>query len=175
MQFIKKHYRVVAAAVLVLLVWLTFFAVRETEFALITQFGQPVRTITTAGLHAKWPFQNITYFDRRLRVYDPRPSEFLTRDKKNLVIEKLCRVARPRPEAFRRDGRRSGLCRNAFARCSVVRFIRRFGYSRSGFHRGRRCGRHAIGRISRSVDCIDRQLRLGANTGLRSWMCGSSG
>jgi membrane protease subunit HflC len=27
------------------------------------------------------------YFDRRLRVYNPRPSEFLTRDKKNLVIE----------------------------------------------------------------------------------------
>jgi membrane protease subunit HflC len=28
-----------------------------------------------------------SYFDRRLRIYNPRPSEFLTRDKKNLVIE----------------------------------------------------------------------------------------
>ena len=26
-------------------------------------------------------------FDRRLRIYNPRPSEFLTRDKKNLVVE----------------------------------------------------------------------------------------
>ncbi len=34
-----------------------------------------------------WPFQSILRFDRRLRIYDPRPSEFLTRDKKNLVIE----------------------------------------------------------------------------------------
>ncbi len=79
MQFVTKHYRVAAAIVLALLAWLTFFSVRETEFALITQFGQPVRTITDAGLHVKWPFQSITYFDRRLRVYDPRPSEFLTR------------------------------------------------------------------------------------------------
>jgi membrane protease subunit HflC len=87
MRLTKTHYRVGAAAALVLLAWLTLFSVRETEFALITQFGRPVETVTDAGLHAKWFFQSATYFDRRLRVYDPRPSEFLTRDKKNLVIE----------------------------------------------------------------------------------------
>ena len=87
MHLTKIHYRVGAAAALVLLAWLTLFSVRETEFALITQFGRPVGTVTDAGLHAKWFFQSATYFDRRLRVYDPRPSEFLTRDKKNLVIE----------------------------------------------------------------------------------------
>ena len=87
MHLTKIHYRTALAAGLVVLVWLTLFSVRETEFALITQFGKPVRTVTDAGLHAKWFFQSATYFDRRLRVYDPRPSEFLTRDKKNLVIE----------------------------------------------------------------------------------------
>jgi membrane protease subunit HflC len=87
MRLTKTHYSAGAAVALALLVWLTFFAVRETEFALITQFGKPVRTVTDAGLHVKWFFQSATYFDRRLRVYDPRPSEFLTRDKKNLVIE----------------------------------------------------------------------------------------
>jgi modulator of FtsH protease HflC len=64
-----------------------FFTVRETEFVLITQFGRPLYTIQEAGLHLKLPFQSATYFDRRLRIYNPRPSEFLTRDKKNLVIE----------------------------------------------------------------------------------------
>ena len=87
MRLTKTHYRAGAAVALALLAWLTFFSVRETEFALITQFGKPVRTVTDAGLHVKWFFQSATYFDRRLRVYDPRPSEFLTRDKKNLVIE----------------------------------------------------------------------------------------
>jgi membrane protease subunit HflC len=87
MHITKTYYRAGAVVALILLVWLTLFSVRETEFALITQFGKPVRTVTDAGLHAKWFFQSATYFDRRLRVYDPRPSEFLTRDKKNLVIE----------------------------------------------------------------------------------------
>src|SRR5579864_252014 len=78
-----------AAGVLALLVfcWLTFYTVRETEFVLITQFGRPLYTVADAGLHAKWFFQSTNYFDRRLRVYNPRPSEFLTHDKKNLVIE----------------------------------------------------------------------------------------
>jgi len=81
--------KILAAAIAggLLLVYLTFYTTRETEFALITQFGRPVRTVVNAGLHVKWPFQSILRFDRRLRVYDPRPSEFLTRDKKNLVIE----------------------------------------------------------------------------------------
>ncbi|MBX9602460.1 MAG: protease modulator HflC [Bryobacteraceae bacterium] len=67
--------------------WLTFLTVRETESVLVTQFGRPLYVITEAGLHWKWPFQSAARFDRRLRIYNPRPSEFLTRDKKNLVIE----------------------------------------------------------------------------------------
>ncbi len=82
-----NKYIAAAAGALLLLVYLSFYSVRETEFALVTQFGRPVRTVADAGLHVKWPFQSILWFDRRLRIYNPRPSEFLTRDKKNLVIE----------------------------------------------------------------------------------------
>ena len=87
MERYQKYYP--AAAILIALIFLysTFFSVRETEFVLITQFGRPIRTITDAGLHAKWFFQTALSFDRRLRVYNPRPSEFLTHDKKNIVIE----------------------------------------------------------------------------------------
>lgn len=83
----KRKYTLAAGAFALLLAYLSLYSVRETEFALVTQFGRPVRTVVNAGLHAKWPFQSILWFDRRLRIYDPRPSEFLTRDKKNLVIE----------------------------------------------------------------------------------------
>jgi membrane protease subunit HflC len=65
----------------------SFLTVKETEFVLITQFGRPLYTITSAGLHLKWAFQSASYFDRRLRIYNPRPSEFLTRDKKNIVVD----------------------------------------------------------------------------------------
>jgi membrane protease subunit HflC len=93
----QKKILIAAIAGVLLLVYLTFYTTRETEFALITQFGRPVRTVVNAGLHAKWPFQSILRFDRRLRVYNPRPSEFLTRDKKNLVIENYVawRIADP--------------------------------------------------------------------------------
>jgi membrane protease subunit HflC len=87
MEKYQKYYPAAAVAAIVILSYLTFFSVRETEFVLVTQFGRPIRTVTEAGLNAKWPFQTAIYFDRRLRVYNPRPSEFLTRDKKNIVIE----------------------------------------------------------------------------------------
>lgn len=86
-QNYRRYYPAAAGLAALLLLYLTFYSVRETEFVLITQFGRPVRTVTEAGLHAKWPFQTSIYFDRRLRIYNPRPSEFLTRDKKNIVIE----------------------------------------------------------------------------------------
>jgi modulator of FtsH protease HflC len=83
----KTKYTVGASVAGLLLIYLVFYAVRETEFVLVTQFGRPVRTVSNAGLHVKWPWQATLRFDRRLRIYNPRPSEFLTRDKKNLVIE----------------------------------------------------------------------------------------
>ncbi len=83
----RKYYPAGGAVALIVFLYLTFFSVRETEFVLVTQFGRPLYTITDAGLHVKWFFQSAIYFDRRLRVYNPRPSEFLTRDKKNIVIE----------------------------------------------------------------------------------------
>lgn len=83
----RRYFPAAGIALALILIYLTLFSVRETEFVLVTQFGRPIRTITEAGLNAKWPFQSAIYFDRRLRTYNPRPSEFLTRDKKNIVIE----------------------------------------------------------------------------------------
>lgn len=83
----RKYLPIAEGLGMVLFLWLTFYSVRETEFVLITQFGRPLYTMNDAGLHMKWFFQSANYFDRRLRIYNPRPSEFLTRDKKNLVIE----------------------------------------------------------------------------------------
>ena len=78
---------VILAASALILIWLSFFTVRETQFVLVTQFGRPLYTVYDAGLHFKWFWESASYFDRRLRIYNPRPSEFLTQDKKNLVIE----------------------------------------------------------------------------------------
>ena len=83
----RRYAPYLGGLLLALLLYASCFTVAETEYALVTEFGRPVRTVSDAGLHMKWPHQWATYFDRRLRVYNPTPSEFLTRDKKNLVLE----------------------------------------------------------------------------------------
>ena len=96
----RKYAPCLGGLVVLCVLYATFFTVAETEFALVTQFGRPVDTVTDAGLHVKWPYRSVTFFDRRLRVYNPRPSEFLTRDKKNLVIESYVLWQIDDPEAF---------------------------------------------------------------------------
>jgi membrane protease subunit HflC len=83
----RKTILLISVFIGLVLASLSLYTVSETEFALITQFGRPVRTVAQAGMHAKWFFQSALRFDKRLRIYNPAPSEFLTRDKKNLVIE----------------------------------------------------------------------------------------
>jgi membrane protease subunit HflC len=78
--------RIVPAVVLVALAWASLFTVPETDLVIVTLFGRPTRTSSDAGLHVKWPFESVLRFDKRLMVYDPGSSEFLTKDKKNLVL-----------------------------------------------------------------------------------------
>jgi modulator of FtsH protease HflC len=68
---------------------LIFFQVDQTEFAVLTQFGKPVRAITEPGLYRKLPdpVQSVQRYDNRMMVYLPNQAEFLTRDKKNIVTE----------------------------------------------------------------------------------------
>ena len=65
----------------------TVFFVDETEYVTVTQFGQPVRLYTEAGLGVKWPYQSVRRFDRRLQMYEPPGREMLTEDKENLTFQ----------------------------------------------------------------------------------------
>jgi len=62
--------------------------VDETEVVIITHFGNPVKVADNAGLVVKWPdpIQTALRFDKRLQALDSNIGEFLTRDKKNLVV-----------------------------------------------------------------------------------------
>lgn len=89
--------RILGALALLLLTWSSFLVVPETETAIVTLFGRPTRTIEEAGFYLKWPIESRLRFDKRIQVYDPRPAEFLTRDKKNLVLDAavVWRIAAP--------------------------------------------------------------------------------
>jgi len=63
------------------------FFVDETEYALVTQFGQVVQFRAQPGLGFRWPFQSVWRFDRRLQIHAPPAREMLTEDKENLNVE----------------------------------------------------------------------------------------
>jgi membrane protease subunit HflC len=77
--------------VLVGLAVLCVFTVREGEYAVVTQFGRPVRVESSPGLKFKLPtpLQTVARFDGRLFALVPAPREFLTLGKKNVVASGL--------------------------------------------------------------------------------------
>ncbi len=68
------------------------FTVDETQLAIITRFGEPQRSIKAPGLYPKVPFiDTVTYFDKRLLIFDAPPNSLLTKDKKRLIIDVYAR------------------------------------------------------------------------------------
>ncbi len=87
------------AAVLGLLLLASLFTVDEGQVAIVTRFGRPLPGIDGPGLHLKapWPIDTVLRFDSRLLVFASGPTEMLTADKKNVVVDSfLCwRIADP--------------------------------------------------------------------------------
>jgi membrane protease subunit HflC len=80
------------------LIWGSFFTVDVTETAVVTRFGNPVQVVTEPGLRFKIPLvHQVRRFDSRLQVLEPQQGEFLTNDKKNVVVSYFAvwRVADP--------------------------------------------------------------------------------
>ncbi len=88
---------IILAALLVLAGNLVFFQVEETEYAIVKLFGNPWRTLDKPGLNLKWPWpvEEVVRIDKRVKITDvldttsggnPRESEYLTRDKKNVLV-----------------------------------------------------------------------------------------
>ena len=68
------------------------FIVDETNTAIVTRFGEPIKTSTTPGLNFKIPFvDQVRKFEKRLLIFDAPPDSLLTSDKKRLVIDVYAR------------------------------------------------------------------------------------
>lgn len=70
----------------------TTFIVKETEQAMVLQFGNPVSRHTEPGLKLKIPFiQQVRFFDRRVLDVDPMPEEVILADQKRIVVDTFAR------------------------------------------------------------------------------------
>ena len=77
-----------------LVAYLSLFVVKEINQAIVLQFGDPKRIITTPGLQMKIPFiQNVVYLDRRILSLDPPPEEVIASDQKRLIVDAFARFS----------------------------------------------------------------------------------
>jgi len=68
------------------------YIVSESEQVIVTRFGQPIRTVREPGLYGKVPLlHTVTYFDKRVLAADSGGAEYLTLDKKRLLIDHISR------------------------------------------------------------------------------------
>ncbi len=78
----------IAFVVIIMCLYLISFQVRETESALVTRFGQPVRTITEPKLCFKFPapIERVHRFDSRLHVFEADQSETTTKGAVPIIV-----------------------------------------------------------------------------------------
>jgi membrane protease subunit HflC len=75
------------------------FQVRQTETALVTRFGEPVRTITEPGLKFRWPvpIERVHKFDSRMRLFESEIGETTTKGAIPIIVNTfvIWRIAEP--------------------------------------------------------------------------------
>ena len=76
---------------LLIVIFVGFGAVYRVDMrqkAIVFQFGEIVRSDDVPGLHFKVPFiNNVQKFDARIQTMDAAPESYLTKEKKNLVVD----------------------------------------------------------------------------------------
>lgn len=85
----KKLVGGISLALVLFIATLVVYKVDTTEYAVVTQFGNPVSVDTTPGLKVKLPdpIQSVQRLDKRIQVYQTTAIELLTLDKKSVSLD----------------------------------------------------------------------------------------
>lgn len=84
----RQIFIVVALFVIGLLVYASFFTVTERELAIKFRLGEIVKADYKPGLYFQMPLvNNVIKYESRILMLDARPTEYLTNEKKKLVVD----------------------------------------------------------------------------------------
>lgn len=82
------------------------YIIREGQQGIVFQFGNPVRVVRDPGIYVKAPFiQDLVLMDKRILGTLPQTAEYLTLDKKRVVVDHISRWQITDPLAFYRTVR----------------------------------------------------------------------
>jgi len=87
---VKKYRWYIFPGIVVLIFLLVYrccYTVEAWQYAIITSFGKPGAIQESPGLFLKWPTRVVNRFDKRLQYYQSALIEYLTGDKKNLILQ----------------------------------------------------------------------------------------
>lgn len=129
---------IVAAVLILIVVFSAAFVVDETKQVVITQFGRPIgEAITVPGIHFKVPIiQEAHFFEKRFLEWDGSPNQIPTKDKRFIWIDAYGRWRISDPLLFfqrlrdergaqgRLDDILDGETRNAIASHNLVEIVR---------------------------------------------------
>ncbi len=102
------------------------FIVRQTEQALVLQFGDAKRVVKNPGLQVKVPFiQNVVRYELRILSLDPPPEEVILSDQKRVILDAFARYRIVDPLKFFQTVRTQATFNDRFGRVlnSAVRAI----------------------------------------------------
>ena len=75
-------------AIVIAVISMSVYTVDEREQGLVFRFGEIIRSDTQPGIKFKMPFVNsVKLFDDRIQTMDAEPQSYLTREKKNLIVD----------------------------------------------------------------------------------------
>ncbi len=85
-----KHIIAVSVVFLAIVLYGSFFIVREDQYAVMFRLGEITRTDFEPGFHLKAPFvNNVIHFDRRVLSLDSTPERFITSEKKDVTVDSV--------------------------------------------------------------------------------------
>lgn len=95
----------------------SLFIVKETEQALVLQFGEWRRTVQEPGLHLKLPFvQNVETFEKRVLSLDPPVEQVILSDQRRLDVNSFARFRIVDPLEFYQTMRTESVAQERLAR-----------------------------------------------------------
>lgn len=84
----KTKLPIIIIAIVAVLIWMTAFFVDQREKVILFNLGKIKQVDLKPGLHFKWPFvNNVIKFDGRILTLDENPEQFLTSEKKNVMVD----------------------------------------------------------------------------------------
>ena len=84
----KQSTLIIGGVIAIVILSSSVFTVHMTQNAVVLELSKPKEIITEPGLYFKIPFiQKVRYFSKQLLDNDSNPTEVITKDKKNLLVD----------------------------------------------------------------------------------------